>query len=153
MNAADYYEDGFDDVHPVFQEVYEEHTLDYLKEFKFRFLFTNLEKKSDKKVQMAKTIIANKELKFFTGIDVILVFDKRIWFEFPKYQRPLLYQSLLKIDINDNGSLVKCKPDIQEFSQVVRCYGAWKTDLEYFEAQLDLYKNPNQMKLEFSINQ
>lgn len=153
MDAVDYYEDAFDDVHPVFEDVFEEHTMDYLQEYRFRFLFTNIDKKPNKKVQMAKTIIANKELKFFTGIDVVLVFDKRIWFDFPNYQKPLLFQSLLKIGINDNGKLGKCDPDIQEFSQVARYYGAWKTDLEYFEKQLEHYKNPNQMKLEFSINQ
>ena len=106
------------------------------------YLFTeNLDPKGGKEV-LAKIRKATPFEAFFANVALVMIVGKEAWFAMTAEQRIALVDHELCHAGVENGVLKLRAHDLEEFADVVKRHGLWKSDLIAFRencGQLDLF--------------
>ena len=117
----------------VANKVIADNSLDYLTQVHIQYVLVDMYISN---TCIAKCVKANKELKFFAGIDYIVEFSKDVWDNVTEEtQELIMLHELLHIllSVNKDGDLVTklMQHDIQDFSTIIKKHGVdWIKELK-----------------------
>ena len=106
---------------------------EHLSELTISYLFTDDLGEVRGRVALAKTKKASAIEAFLGACDVLIVFDEKIWARLSSAQHlALVDHELCHVKVNAKGAPVIVGHDLEEFSEVVRRHGAWRSDVVVF---------------------
>ena len=140
VNETDGYVEANDDVYQLMQDLIKRyrHTIGHLLNVQIKILFKKkTSKKNGKKVLGRASVFPEKDMHFHP-YTFLIELDKTYWQDCPDKREPLLFHELCHCWIGEDNKASIRPHDLEEFSEVVRFYGAWESDVKHFGEQLQL---------------
>lgn len=114
------------------------HTIGHLLNVQIKVLFKKKTgKRNGKKVLGRATVFPERDMHFHP-YTFLIELDRVYWQANPDKREPLLFHELCHCWLDENGKATIRPHDLEEFSEVVRFYGAWDSDVKHFGEQLQL---------------